>query len=132
MYSREELINFETLAEGVHGGYGKHEYLIINSQSIFDDIWASTFKFKTPPPKPEINFTKNTIIAVFYGWFITGGFTIQVIKIRERSSQYTVYVEETYPGPGSVVTMASTNPYHIVVIEKLTKNVNFLTSHVEH
>ena len=84
-----------------------------------------------PPQKPEINFAKNTIIAVFYGWFVTGGFTIQVIKIRERPSQYTVYVEETYPSRESYVTMGTTNPYHIVVTEKLTKNVRFLTSFVE-
>jgi hypothetical protein len=127
MFTREKILNFETLAKGSYGGYGKHDYLIIDSQIIWEEIWDTTFRFSSPQPLPEINFTINAIIAVFYGFHATGGFFIEITKISDKHYQYNVYVEETYPSPESMVTMATTMPYHIIKTIKLTKNVSFLT-----
>ena len=59
MYTHEKLINFESLVKGTHGGYGNHEYLIINSQIIFDDIWESTFNSWAPLKNQKLILQKT-------------------------------------------------------------------------
>lgn len=126
-YESGKTIYFETLSKGSNGGIGKHNYLIIDSQIMWEQTWNQTFKHKTNPGVPVIDFTENIIIAVYYGWEATGGYSIEITKISESFSEFNVYVEETSPSLGSGLTQATTMPYHIVKTQKLTMNVNFIT-----
>jgi hypothetical protein len=77
------------------------------------------------PELPTIDFSSSTIIAVFMGEFNTGGYSIEIKEIREYQDRIVVKVEKTYPPPGSPVTQAFTQPYHIVKTKKILKSVIF-------
>lgn len=119
--SGKNSIDFETIAQGAYGYYPKHDYIVIDSQIEWEQIWEQTFHSRA---FPVINFTISTVIAVYFGFHATGGYVIEITKIKEATSEFYVYVEETHPGSG-IVTQATTLPYHIIKTQKLTKDVIF-------
>ncbi len=76
---------------------------------------------------PEIDFNEEMILVVFQGEKSTGGYGIEINKIVEKENAIEVLVIETLPGYGCMVTEALTSPYHIVKLQKSTKEVIFKT-----
>jgi hypothetical protein len=77
------------------------------------------------PKIPEVDFTKNCVIAVFMGDKNTGGYAINFDKVIKRTDALTVSVFETSPGVKCIVTQAITRPYEIAKIPKLDMSVKF-------
>lgn len=119
-------IDFETIAKGYYSGHREQANLVINDEEEWNEIWM-TINSNTFPvqPAPEIDFSKYTVIAVFMGEFSTGGYGIEVEKVMGDGDDIGIYVEKTYPDADSPVTMAFTQPYHIIKIEKTGKRVVF-------
>ena len=53
----------------------------------------------------------------------TGGYYIEITKIVEKENSVEVFARETSPSPGSLVTEAFTQPYHIVKMKKVDKRL---------
>ena len=110
-------IKMEKEWKGYHCGYTEPSRLVIKTEDIWKDVWAKVYAFQLPKPKlPKIDFEKDMIIAVFMGERRSGGFSIEIKKIIKTDKEIVVEVEEREPDPGSIVTMALTQPYHIVVV----------------
>ena len=119
-------ISFETIAKGEHSAYTDATQMVINQQFVFSDLWKKMHAiYSEIPNEPQIDFSSSTAIAVFMGQKNTGGYSIEIVKILDAGDNVVVYVKETKPWPGSIVTQALTQPYHIVKTEKLTKPVVF-------
>jgi len=124
---KEEQISFETLSKGYYSGHDQRKDYVINSQNEWEELWKKTMSRQVPLPEvPAVNFSENTIIAVYKGSHRTGGYNIEITKILEKEQKIVVYVKETSPPSGARVTMAFTQPYHIVKTEKITKEVIFI------
>ena len=96
---------------------------VINNQEDFLELWQGTAN--SGISRPPVDFSKETVVAVFMGSKNTGGYSIEIVKIVEQTDKIIVYVRETSPKPGDAVTLAFTYPQHIVKTEKLTKRVVF-------
>jgi hypothetical protein len=108
-------ISFETVTKGYYCAHCDKKDYVINIQYEWEELWEITFSTKYPPPDiPAIDFSINTIIAVYLGERATGGYAIEIVDIIETNSNIVVYVKETSPEPDSMVTMLLTQPYHIV------------------
>ncbi len=115
--------DLETISRSGFGGLNEQGDYVINSEGEWSELLNRTrIRFQEPP---SIDFSKNTVIAVFLGTRSTGGYTIEIKDIVETDDEVMVYVEETSPGPGENVIMAVTQPYHIVKTKKITKEVVF-------
>jgi hypothetical protein len=55
-----------------------------------------------------------------------GLFWTAVITSIEQNGKVTVKVKESSPPPDAIVTMALTSPYHVVVVAKSDKQVEFI------
>ncbi len=120
-------ISIETVSKGYYCGHPDRKDYVINSQDEWEELWDITFSNTYPHPDvPTIDFTRNTIIAVYLGQRGSGGYSIEIKDIVEYNSRIVVYVKERSPEPGSMVTMALTQPYHIVKTIKLFKLIVFL------
>lgn len=115
-------LSFETIYLGGLGGVSERGDYVINSQEEWSELFNKT---RTPYEIPTMDFSKNTVIAVFMGARSTGGHTIKITNIVEMDDKVIVYVKEGSPGPGEIVTMAFTYPNHIVKTQKITKEVIF-------
>ena len=121
-------IGFQTISKGYYSGHKNQAYYVTKNEDEWADIWnqhQSTFTPQLPPP--EVNFSETTVIAVFMGEFNTGGYEIEIKEILDMNQSVEVKVEKTYPGIGCVVTLAFSQPYHIVKIEKSDKEITFDT-----
>ncbi|MBA5942178.1 MAG: protease complex subunit PrcB family protein, partial [Methanophagales archaeon] len=111
-------ISFETVSKGYYSGHDERKNYVINSQNEWGELWNKTMSRHVPLPEvPAVNFSENTIIAVYKGSHRTGGYSIEITKIVENEQKIVVYIKETSPPSGAGVTMAFTQPYHIVKTE---------------
>jgi hypothetical protein len=118
--------DFSTIDIGLHSGIQRTEKCcVIQNVNDWMQIWINHTKFRaqySPFPRPLINFSKMTVIAVFTDRY----YSIEIKKILDTGLSIVVEVEGAY-SPLRVTT----NPYHIVEVDKLNKWVIFKTFSVE-
>jgi len=121
-------IEFQTISKGYYSGHKKPAYYVIKNEDEWTEIWNQHQSIFIPQhPPPEVNFSKSIVIAVFMGEFNTGGYGIEIKEILDMNQSVVVKVEKTYPGKGWIVTLAFSQPYHIVETCKMDKEITFDT-----
>lgn len=119
-------VSFEIIEKGYYSGIVEKQNLVIDSNESWSILWEHLKSNIEPAPSiPEIDFSKNTVIAVFQGEKSTGGYSIEVTKIEEFEGKIIVKIKERNPGPGEIVTEAFTQPYNIEKISKTNKKIEF-------
>jgi len=68
--------------------------------------------------RPSVDFTKEAVAAVFLGTRPTGGFSIEIVRVRNEGLALVVEYKETRPAPDSVAAQVLTSPYHIVAVPR--------------
>ena len=99
---------------------------MIRSESDWENL-RSKVQGPTPKiiPKPNVDFSQNSLIGVFAGLKTTGGYSIKVTRVMEDDEKLTVFVEEVSPGKSCLVTQAITFPYQFVKIPRTNKEADF-------
>ena len=59
------------------------------------------------------------------GEFNTGGYKIEIKEIAGMPQSVIVKVEKTYPSSGDLLTEAFSQPYHIVKMDRVYKEITF-------
>ena len=127
----EKELKFETFRKGFYSGIKEKKEIIIKNRDDFLKLWKNFTSNLIPPPEPPyIDFEKYMLIGVFMGNKPTGGFSIEIEKIIEKDKEISVHVKEESPGKNCVVTMAFTQPYHIVTLLKSDKKIKFYYNEV--
>lgn len=124
--------DFKILKEwkGHQSGVQKATQLVVKDAKTWAELWDKVHASVSPKPElPQIDFDKHMVLAVFMGTRRTGGYAIQITDIHydKQADKLVVRVKETSPPPGSIVIQVITHPFHIVVIPKSDKPVQFLT-----
>ncbi|MBZ1348616.1 MAG: protease complex subunit PrcB family protein [Candidatus Nealsonbacteria bacterium] len=122
----ETEIEFQTISlRHTSGHTARKNYVIVNNDD-WRSLWNKTYAILFPPPTaPEIDFTRYTIIAVYMGEKRKGGHRIEIVNVFEHKDYVVVLIKETHPEPGAIATMALTQPYHIIKIQKIDKDIVF-------
>jgi hypothetical protein len=123
----ETIIPFEV----IHGGpfasvSAKKEMTAANQDDylkIMNEVYANLDQM---PQIPEVDFTKNDVVAVFMGAKTTGGYSINVDKVIKRKDALTVAVNETSPAANCVVTQAITQPFQVIKIPKTKQKIVYV------
>lgn len=113
-----------TLSADSQGKF-KKENLVIKSERDW-----KTFLEKTEVANlidNLIDFSKDMVVIAIDSEKSTGGFSIEISKIKEEKSKLLVTIESKEPKPLDMVTMALTQPIHIVKIPKTKKDIVFVT-----
>ena len=116
----EESIHFSTLSTGVYAsGIEEKVEMVFYDSSAFSNFINSIYKGTTPPPiTPKIDFKKEMVIAVSPGPKPSGGYSVEIIEIKDMGKKIEVIVLLGEPDPNYTVTMAITQPHHIVTVLK--------------
>ena len=109
---------FLTVAKLGDSGHSERRNYVINDRAAWEDLWAKVGSHVSPNlPRPEVDFTRRTVIAVFQGSVPTSGFEVLISDIIKTEDGIKVVVKETVNshcgGTGSVI-----RPFHIVEIDK--------------
>ena len=122
----QEKLDFTTISVGCHSGHTNLAYYVIQDNQAWVELWNQHMQFLVDPlPPPEVDFSMNTVVAVFMGEARTGGYALRVYDIVDTGSSIMVKMEKTEPGPRCIVPQVLTQPYHMVQMAKTDKPVTF-------
>ena len=113
-----DRVSFKTIAKGVRSGIREPSQVAIRSQSEWQKLWREhTSPSAAPVPLPAVDFDKEIVAAVFLGEKPTGGYGVEIFAAEVTDSSLTIFVKETSPTPGAILTQGFNQPFHIVRIE---------------
>jgi hypothetical protein len=120
-------IPFETISRVAPGvGQSERKNYVIRSEVDWKELWGMVHPGESAPPLPYVDFSRETVVAVFSGVKPTGGFSIEITRVVDAGGRVLVYVSEVSPGDGCFVTEALTYPHHIVKVQKSDKPVELI------
>lgn len=108
-------IPFETLGKGTNSRIEKPLQEVIKSPEKWQSLWR---RIQAPGDPPNINFSESMVVLVAMGTQRTGGYSIQVSKVREEKGKIIVSYQAKKPGPGAITTQALTSPFHVVKLQR--------------
>lgn len=122
-YSDNSLFN--VLVESPYGGNDEQHFTVIRSSSELKAAIADVFlEEEVLKNLNEIDFNTKDLLSLHLGTRNTGGFGIEVSNVEVKGNTTYVSIIETKPKPGEMVTMALTQPYSLVLINK-NENIVF-------
>lgn len=117
--------SFSVLASGQDGSYtDNRSFMVVKSQQAFEDLWYDNGEWETAP---EVDFSKDMVIAVFNGRANSTGYNVDVIAVEDYQDEIMVEVALTKPAAEGDCQYAAvvTRPYQLVTVEQSTKTVQF-------
>ena len=119
-------LKIRNIAKGGFSGITESSRQVMTNQTAWLKFWGRHSVRNVPPPNaPEIDFEKETILAVTMGQKNSGGYVIEIIRVEKGEDHVTVTVAQRSPPPGSFGLAALTAPFHIVAIPKTSVKVEF-------
>jgi len=119
-------VPIEKRFSGGHGGVRTAGQQVINDSEAWKTLWKKIHRTRTPSPKlPDVDFSKQTVIAVFMGERTSGGYGIRVTSVTETAREIVVSIARRSPPPGAMTISVMTQPYDVVVVAKSEKPVRF-------
>ncbi len=83
---------------------------VVRNAAAFSSLWASVAA--PGAAKPEIDFSKEAVVAAFMGRKNTGGFSIELVTAESLADgSVRVRLRNLSPKPGMMVTQALTSPF---------------------
>jgi S-layer protein (TIGR01567 family) len=117
-----EAIAPEIVSIGNWSGYKSPAFMIINSRAEWDNVWQKHVNYLSgeKPSLPEIDFTNETIVAVFLGE--SPAYDAGLIDVTRKGENIFINMQETYPA-----NLSSAQPYFIYRAPKIRDNAIFRT-----
>ncbi|HET7922089.1 MAG TPA: protease complex subunit PrcB family protein [Gammaproteobacteria bacterium] len=109
--------NVQLLASGSHSGVKEQEYHDLHNAKDFQTWWNKAYSsYSEVPALPQVDFSKNMVIAAFMGEKSHGGYTIRIHDIELTPDAYNVDIRITIPGNKCRASQAIIQPFEFVVV----------------
>ncbi len=107
--------------------------LVITSQEQLDALLSKAFSKDNQPVRTGIDFTKNSVIAIFLGTVNTGGHSVVITSIEsDGSNGYKIGAEHKLPGKSCITSQAVEYPYYLAITDApLTGKTEFSVKNKE-
>jgi hypothetical protein len=113
-------LSFNTLQRGAYSGVTERKVVLVTDEAAWKSNWQQISARQVPAPDaPALDFAGQSVIVASLGEKNTGGYSVEVTGVELMGGKLKVTVRETKPGPGTFVTQALTQPYHVVRIPKV-------------
>jgi protease stability complex PrcB-like protein len=110
-------LSFLTIDKGSQSGVREPLQTVVRGPAEWKTLWQKHASIKPNPlPAPAVDFSKEIVVGVFLGEKPTGGNDIDIIRIEQSGAALVIEYREKNPLPGSIVTQALTQPFHIVKV----------------
>jgi hypothetical protein len=106
-------VEIRRIGRWVSSGIRGERRLVIRDQATWAHFWSEL----GAGVRPEVNFSRDLVIAVALGQRSSGGHDIAVQRVTRTGGQLRISVVETSPGPGCMTTAALTQPVDVVMVE---------------
>jgi hypothetical protein len=111
-YGAGRDLELRRVGQWTRTGVRESRRLVIRDANAFAQLWSEL----AVGDRPEVDFTRDVVVAVTAGEQPGGGYGIAVDRVRENNGELTVGVVETTPGPNCITAASPTQPADIVVV----------------
>ena len=112
-----------TIEKGEQSAIDDGKQVLVRTDAEWAQLWRQHAGDRARPP---IDFSKESIVAVFMGSRPNAGFSTAIVSATEGGGALIVRYTETKPARGAVSAQVLTFPFHIVAIPKVAAaNVRF-------
>jgi len=111
-YGSSAALEVRRVGQWTRTGVAEARRLVIRDANAWAEFWSELGVGE----RPEVDFTRDLVVAVAAGQRPTGGHEIAVEKVARNDGVLTISVLETSPGPNCMTTAALTQPVDVVVI----------------
>jgi len=80
-----------------------------------DELKSSGWPCDAPP---KIDWGKSFLVGICSGNRFTGGYRIKVLKIEAVENRLLIWIKESVPKPGAVLSQAITSPGELVAVAR--------------
>lgn len=120
-------VSTQVLLDAADSGIGERARWVIRDEAEWRAFWNAAMANRLPAPEmPEVDFSRDMVLAAALGTRSTGGHDIAIAEVR-RDDDLFARVVETSPGPTCMVTQALTAPVIAVRVERFEGEVTWLT-----
>ena len=112
-----------TIEKGVMSNMDDARQTSAHSVEEWSRLWTLHAGERT---RPNVDFSREVVVAVFMGTRPTAGFSVEIVRVREEGPALVVTYKETRPAPDALTAQVLTSPFHIVAVPRgSTTDVKF-------
>lgn len=116
-----------TLPPEMSGGLTEPTRKVVKDVAALQGLWKRASSHRAPlPAEPPVDFTKEMFALASLGQKPTGGYSVEIVGIRQVGGKLRILVSERAPEPGEVVPQVITQPWHAVVIPRTDDEVEWM------
>jgi len=116
-YASPAAMSFESIERGTYSGIKEARTELIRSADAFRTFWGEHGSGTNPPPPlPAVDFDTEMVAVVHRGDFGTGGYGVEVTSVEADGGDVLIKYTSSNPPLDAMVTMAFTQPFHVVKI----------------
>jgi hypothetical protein len=110
-YAGAPAVQIRRIGQWTNTGINEKRRLVIRDANG----WAAFWSELGVGDRPDVDFTRDLILAVAAGQQSSGGHEIAVDKVSQRDGELIIEVVETSPGPNCMTTASLTQPVDVVI-----------------
>jgi hypothetical protein len=111
-YGNTGTLEVRRIGQWTHTRIGEARRTVIRDANAWAEFWSEL----GTGDRPDVDFTRNVVVAVAAGQRPSGGHEIAVDRVTESDGQLTIEVLETTPGPNCITAGSVTQPVDVVVV----------------
>ncbi|MEQ8756561.1 MAG: protease complex subunit PrcB family protein [Coleofasciculus sp. G1-WW12-02] len=121
-----DTVSLESLDKGFNSGMEEPFETVIRNPGNWQQFWKKfNDNSSQTPPSPQVNWTESMVIGVGLGNKPSGGYSVEIKDIVMEDGKLVINAVEQQPGQNCFTTMAITQPYHLVTVERVDLPVQF-------
>ncbi|MEX0966792.1 MAG: protease complex subunit PrcB family protein [Bacteroidia bacterium] len=113
------------------GGLDSEFFVIINNEHDWEHLWREMLISGTGSNPPPLNFQDSIVAVAFQGMKGTGGYSVSIVEVVEKSNMVIVYAEYVSPGENCMVTQATSMPFAMIQLPKPEGDTPVLMEKIE-
>jgi hypothetical protein len=113
---RQQEVVWEIMGRGQQAsGFGEQSFFLVSNEDSLRNLWNRAHGAQLQvPPVPEVDFGRETVVALFMGGRPTGGYGLEVEALTLAEGGLFLDVRFLEPAPGAITTQALTSPWVMV------------------
>ncbi len=93
---------------------------VVETQAQWEAVWEELNANVLPQsPAPAVDLSDHVLLVLAMGGRPTGGYSISAESVSRKDTDLWVTVVERSPGPGCIVTQATTAPLTAVLVPRM-------------
>lgn len=110
---------FTVLAEGDNATVSSADFAVATSDNALVALWNRAYGNQlAQPPLPEVDFRRESVVAMFIGQRPTGGYQIVIDEVTIEGGEVYVSVRESQPAEDAITSQVVTSPWLMLSVTR--------------